>query len=151
MAIFLSYVRSPLMGFCLCVILFSFAYFIPTLIIITVYTIHLFLLVWFCYVRSLNERRIKQLTCIINFGKTFFYFYSQFIDLAACRQSAFCNICFRKQYFLINKALVIVTYCVCRLVFFSLESLSSSRIPFQFINLTACRQSAFCNIYFWRQ
>ena len=48
----------------------------------------------------------------------------------ACRPRAFCNICFWKKLFSINKALVIIIYCVCRLKSFSLESLCSSRILF---------------------
>ena len=37
----------------------------------------------FSYVRSLNERRIKQLTRNIYFGKNFFYLYSQYFGCAA--------------------------------------------------------------------
>ena len=79
----------------------------------------------FSYVRSLNERRIKQLTRNIYFGKNFFICILNILILQRANR-AFCNVCFRKQFVLINKALVIITYCVCRLVFFSLESLSFS-------------------------
>ena len=51
-----------------------------------------------------------------------------FLQRAA--QEPFVIFVFEKNYFSINKALVIITYCVCRLMPFSLESLGSSRILF---------------------
>ena len=56
----------------------------------------------------------------------FFLFF--FLQRAA--QEPFVIFVFEKNYFSINKALVIITYCVCRLMPFSLESLGSSRILF---------------------
>ena len=58
-------------------------------------------------------------------AKTFFICILNILILQRANR-AFCNVCFRKQYVLINKALIIITYCVCRLVFFSLESLGFS-------------------------
>ena len=56
------------------------------------------------------------------------FFFCFFLQRAA--QEPFVIFVFEKNYFSINKALVIITYCVCRLMSFSLESLGSSRILF---------------------
>ena len=56
------------------------------------------------------------------------FFFVFFLQRAA--QEPFVIFVFEKNYLSINKALVIITYCVCILMPFSLESLGSNRILF---------------------